>query len=58
VSFADWALQKVGISGTKYALEQIKGYGGKPRRPMLEYKGDGKALMESLKEILELEKSL
>ncbi|GAA5878894.1 hypothetical protein JCM16303_007222 [Sporobolomyces ruberrimus] len=58
VSFADWALQKVGISGTKYALEQLRGYGGKPRRPMLEYKGDGKALMASLKEILEVEKNL
>jgi len=51
-------LQKVGISGTKYSLEQLKGYGGKPRRPMLEYKGDGQALMESLKEILEVEKNL
>ncbi|GAA5967900.1 hypothetical protein JCM3765_001782 [Sporobolomyces pararoseus] len=58
VSHADWALQKVGISGTKYALEQLKGYGGKPRRPMLEYKGDGKALMESLKGILEVEEKL
>lgn len=51
-------MQKVGISGTKYALEQLKGYGGKPRRPMLEYKGDGKALMEGLKEILEVEEKL
>ncbi|GAA5907823.1 hypothetical protein JCM5296_005795 [Sporobolomyces johnsonii] len=58
VSRADWALAKVGISGTKYALEQLRGYGGKPRRPLLEFKGDGDKLMESLKEILEVEKRL
>ncbi|GAA5928261.1 dihydrodipicolinate synthase family protein [Sporobolomyces koalae] len=58
VSRADWALQKVGISGTKYALEQTRGYGGIPRRPILEYKGDGEKLMASLKEILDIEKSL
>ncbi|GAA5923180.1 hypothetical protein JCM1841_005918 [Sporobolomyces salmonicolor] len=58
VSRADWALQKVGIAGTKYALEQLKGYGGEPRRPMLEFKGDGDKLMESLQEILEVERGL
>ncbi|GAA5910761.1 dihydrodipicolinate synthase family protein [Sporobolomyces salmoneus] len=58
VSHADWALQKVGISGTKYALEQLKGYGGIPRKPILEFKGDKEGLMESLKEILEVEKGL
>ncbi|GAA6010731.1 hypothetical protein JCM11491_002920 [Sporobolomyces phaffii] len=58
VSRADWALQKVGISGTKYALDQLKGYGGKPRRPILEFKGDGHKLLESLKEILEVENKL
>lgn len=58
VSRADWALQKVGIAGTKYALDRLRGYGGSPRRPMLGYRGDGEALMESLDEILQLEKTL
>ncbi|GAA6063142.1 hypothetical protein JCM10212_001190 [Sporobolomyces blumeae] len=58
VSNADWALQKVGISGTKYALEQVKGYGGEPRRPILPYAGDGDALMQSLREILSVEEGL
>lgn len=61
VSSGDWALQKGGISGTKYALQQVNGYGGKPRRPILEFEengGDGKALMEELKPLVEYEKSL
>ncbi|GAA5873848.1 hypothetical protein JCM8547_008619 [Rhodosporidiobolus lusitaniae] len=61
VSRADWALQKAGISGTKFVLEQTRGYGGAPRRPLLPYDGnDGKEekLLEDMKEIMELEASL
>lgn len=61
VSRADWVLQKVGISGTKYALEQLKGYGGVPRRPLLpfdEADGMGQKLLEDLQEILAIEKKL
>ncbi|ORY92919.1 hypothetical protein BCR35DRAFT_274061 [Leucosporidium creatinivorum] len=61
VSSGDWALQKGGISGTKYALQQVNGYGGKPRRPILEFEengGDGKALMLELAPLVEYEKSL
>ncbi|KAG0658833.1 hypothetical protein C6P46_005579 [Rhodotorula mucilaginosa] len=61
VSRADWVLQKVGISGTKYALEQVKGYGGVPRRPLLpfdEADGKGQKLLEDLQEILAIEKKL
>jgi 4-hydroxy-2-oxoglutarate aldolase len=58
VSRADWVL---GISGTKYALEQVKGYGGVPRRPLLpfdEADGKGQKLLEDLQEILAIEKKL
>ncbi|GAA5908324.1 hypothetical protein JCM6882_006802 [Rhodosporidiobolus microsporus] len=61
VSRADWALQKAGISGTKYALDQLRGYGGAPRRPILPYdtaEGKGEKLMQDLKEVLEVENSL
>ncbi|GAA6043980.1 hypothetical protein JCM8097_003419 [Rhodosporidiobolus ruineniae] len=58
VSRADWALQKAGISGTKWVLEKTRGYGGVPRRPVLPFEGDGEGLMEGLREILELEKTL
>ncbi|GAA5843599.1 hypothetical protein JCM11251_007127 [Rhodosporidiobolus azoricus] len=61
VSRADWALQKAGISGTKYALDRLRGYGGAPRRPILPYdvsEGKGDRLLEELREILEVEKSL
>lgn len=61
VSRADWTLQKVGISGTKYALEQLRGYGGVPRTPLLpldEADGKGKKLLEDLQEILTIEKTL
>jgi L-threo-3-deoxy-hexylosonate aldolase len=39
-------------------LDQLKGYGGVPRRPILGYKGNGEELMESLKEVLEYEEKL
>lgn len=61
VSRADWALAKTGIAGAKWVLDQLEGYGGKPRRPLLpfdESDGKGKQLLEDLKEILEVEKSL
>lgn len=61
VSRADWTLQKVGISGTKYALEQLRGYGGAPRRPLLpfdEADGKGQKLLADLQEILAIEKKL
>ncbi|KAI5479172.1 Zn(2)-C6 fungal-type transcription factor [Pseudohyphozyma bogoriensis] len=58
VSAGDWALQKGGISGTKYALEQAFGYGGVPRKPILPYKGDGAKLMNDLKALLDYEKAL
>lgn len=54
-------MQKGGISGTKYALQQAYGYGGAPRKPILEYVengGDGKALMKELDALLQFEKSL
>ncbi|GEM07439.1 dihydrodipicolinate synthase [Rhodotorula toruloides] len=61
VSRADWALAKTGIAGAKWVLDQLEGYGGKPRRPLLpfdESDGKGNQLLEDLKEILEVEKSL
>jgi len=58
VSHGDNIMAKAGISGTKYALELLHGYGGVPRRPLQSYKGDGKKLMASMFELLELEKSL
>ncbi|BGP15881.1 hypothetical protein JCM10213_003690 [Rhodosporidiobolus nylandii] len=61
VSRADWVLQKVGISGTKYALQQLRGYGGAPRRPLLPFDsadGKGDKLLEELREILEVERGL
>lgn len=58
VSAGDWALQKVGISGTKFALEQTVGYGGVPRRPILPYGGNRKKLMDELKSLLDYENSL
>ncbi|GAA6013021.1 hypothetical protein JCM10207_008416 [Rhodosporidiobolus poonsookiae] len=61
VSGADWALQKVGISGTKWVLEQLEGRGGEPRRPILPFdagEGRGERLLAELKDIIKLEKSL
>ncbi|BGO99517.1 hypothetical protein RTBOTA2_002597 [Rhodotorula toruloides] len=61
ISRADWALAKTGIAGAKWVLDQLEGYGGKPRRPLLPFDdadGKGKQLLEDLKEILEVEKSL
>lgn len=34
VARADATIAKAGISGTKYLLEQLYGYGGLPRRPL------------------------
>lgn len=61
VSRADWALQKASISGTKWTLEQLRGYGGEPRSPILPFdasEGKGDKLLESLQEILAIEKTL
>ncbi|TNY22718.1 putative dihydrodipicolinate synthase [Rhodotorula diobovata] len=61
VSRADWILVKGGISGTKYALSQIRGYGGAPRRPLLPFdasEGKGDKVVADLQEILKIENSL
>jgi L-threo-3-deoxy-hexylosonate aldolase len=45
-SDADWAFCLAGISGTKYYLQQTKGYGGVPRLPLLPFDEDkGKQLL-------------
>ncbi|GAA5943811.1 hypothetical protein JCM3775_000196 [Rhodotorula graminis] len=61
VSRADWVLVKGGISGTKYALSQVRGYGGVPRRPILPFdagEGKGDKVVADLQEILKIENSL
>ncbi|KAL8292536.1 hypothetical protein RQP46_001148 [Phenoliferia psychrophenolica] len=61
VSAGDWALQKGGISGTKYAIERAFGYGGAPRRPILPFNDSdakGDKLMADLAPLLAYEKSL
>ncbi|BGP39850.1 hypothetical protein JCM10450v2_003823 [Rhodotorula kratochvilovae] len=61
VSRADWVLVKGGISGTKYALSQVRGYGGVPRRPLLPFDaadGKGEKVVAELQEILKIENSL
>ena len=35
VARADSTISKTGISGTKYVLQKLYGYGGAPRRPLL-----------------------
>ncbi|KAH8926111.1 dihydrodipicolinate synthetase [Atractiella rhizophila] len=55
VSLADGITAKTGISGNKWLLEEVSGYGGAPRRPLRPYKGDKKALIGRLEEILALE---
>lgn len=57
VSGGDWALQKVGISGTKFVLNEMRGYGGNPRRPILPF-GPGEALMKEMKDLVAYERSL
>ena len=34
VARADWLVANSGISGTKYLIEKLYGYGGNPRRPL------------------------
>lgn len=61
VSRADWVLVKGGISGTKYALSKVRGYGGAPRRPILPFdasEGKGDKVVAELQEILKIENSL
>lgn len=62
VSAGDWTLQKGGISGTKCALQQAFGYGGRPRHPILAYEEEeGKSverLMDDMKALLKYEESL
>lgn len=58
VSKSDWIMVKAGITGTKALLEELKGYGGLPRKPLPAYSGNVQELKESLKELLELEASL
>ncbi|GAA6049621.1 hypothetical protein JCM3770_005039 [Rhodotorula araucariae] len=61
VSRADWVLVKGGIAGTKYALSQVRGYGGVPRRPILPFEaadGKGEQVLAELQEILKIEQSL
>lgn len=43
----------------EYALNQLKGYGAAPRRPLLPLKdNEGEAFMSALRELLELEAEL
>lgn len=61
VSAGDWALQKGGIGGTKYAIERSEGYGGAPRRPILPFdasEGKGDKLVRDLAALLAYERSL
>ncbi|PWN52904.1 aldolase [Violaceomyces palustris] len=59
VAFADWALVKGGISGTKWALERFYESVGTTRRPLQPVSDDLKKVIEDgLKECLELERIL
>lgn len=60
-SEADWAFCAAGIAGTKWYLQQTKGYGGVPRLPILPYAEEkGKALLvnPSVTNFMEVEQRL
>lgn len=58
-SRADWVIIKGGISGPKFALERLNGYGGKPRKPLLAMDAAaGDKMLEALEEVLAVERSL
>jgi L-threo-3-deoxy-hexylosonate aldolase len=59
LSKGDWVLTKGAVPGTKAAIQAYFGYGGYPRRPLRRVEEVGiKALVEGVKEIIEIEKSL
>ncbi|KAK4699798.1 hypothetical protein P7C70_g6457, partial [Phenoliferia sp. Uapishka_3] len=61
VSAGDWALQKTGIAGTKWAIQKTMGYGGVPRRPLLPFDesgGKGESLMKELESLWACEQGL
>jgi dihydrodipicolinate synthase/N-acetylneuraminate lyase len=60
-SDADWAFCLAGISGTKYYLQQTRGYGGVPRLPLLPFdEAKGKQLLQdhAVTAFMEVEKKL
>lgn len=59
VSHGDWVTARTGVAGAKYALQQLHGYGGNPRRPLLAFKPEKwPQLEQELQEVLALEASL
>jgi 4-hydroxy-2-oxoglutarate aldolase len=48
-------IQKYGIAGTKYAMDQADFYGGLPRDPILPLDADGKRAIERILEKLDLD---
>lgn len=61
VANADYTVAKSGVSGTKALLQQLKGYGGLPRKPLPPFKpNETKSLWEHshIAEIVLLERQL
>jgi dihydrodipicolinate synthase/N-acetylneuraminate lyase len=56
---ADWAVQKGGVVGTKYALQHAFGYGGFARAPLPRWSAkEIRANSDALEEAIELEREL
>ena len=41
IARADYTLSQTGVAGAKALLGRIKGYGGKPRKPLLPFNEEG-----------------
>ena len=61
IARADYTIAKSGVSGTKWLVEKLYGYGGSPRKPLPPFDlEDGESLWEHphVKEIVALEREL